>query len=187
MFETGEPRTAPEIHAALLAQRAEAEPFLAAIPTPELFAAQGAHWSPAEHARHLTKSIRPVSQALLMPKLALRLTFGKPSAPSRSFAGVREHYCNVLAGGADAGRFTPRAEPPPAEPEKRRAEIAAALFEQIETLAARLEGWDEEGLDLHQLPHPLLGDLTLREMLFFTLYHDAHHLRRVAERREPIG
>jgi hypothetical protein len=37
------------------------------------------------------------------------------------------------------------------------------------------------------LPHPLLGKLTVREMLFFTLYHQRHHVavveRRIAELR----
>jgi hypothetical protein len=35
----------------------------------------------------------------------------------------------------------------------------------------------------YRLPHPLLGKLTVREMLFFTVYHNAHHLDQVASRR----
>jgi len=35
---------------------------------------------------------------------------------------------------------------------------------------------DEDDLDRVMLPHPLLGKLTLREMLFFTIYHVEHHL-----------
>jgi hypothetical protein len=36
-------------------------------------------------------------------------------------------------------------------------------------------------LDLLILPHPLLGKLTLREMLYFTLYHVEHHEKQVLE------
>ena len=37
-------------------------------------------------------------------------------------------------------------------------------------------------LDRYRLPHPLLGKLTVREMLFFTVYHNYHHVRSVADR-----
>jgi hypothetical protein len=39
-------------------------------------------------------------------------------------------------------------------------------------------------LERIRLPHPLLGRLTTREMLFFTLYHNQHHVE-VAKRRLP--
>ncbi len=29
------------------------------------------------------------------------------------------------------------------------------------------------------MPHPLIGRLTVREMLFFTLLHTRHHLDRI--------
>ena len=34
----------------------------------------------------------------------------------------------------------------------------------------------EHKLDRCILPHPLLGKLTLREMIYFTIYHMEHHL-----------
>jgi hypothetical protein len=36
--------------------------------------------------------------------------------------------------------------------------------------------WSEAELDRYTLPHPLLGDLTMREMLCFTLYHNQRHI-----------
>ena len=33
----------------------------------------------------------------------------------------------------------------------------------------------EKDLDFYVLPHPLIGKLTLREMLFFCIYHVQHH------------
>ena len=32
-------------------------------------------------------------------------------------------------------------------------------------------------LDHYLLPHPLLGKITLREMLFFSAYHIQHHTK----------
>jgi hypothetical protein len=55
-----------------------------------------------------------------------------------------------------------------------------------ETVAAELygavEGWSERALDRFRLPHPALGQLTVREMLHFTLYHNLHHVENVAAR-----
>ena len=184
MFDPGEPQTGREIEATLRSVAAAGERFLAALPATEFFAPQGASWSPAEHARHLSKSVRPVAMALNLPKLVLRWRFGK-AAGSRSFPALREVYLAALAGGATAGRFTPSAQPPPEEPAKRQAEILATFRHEVETLADRLERWREPALDRHRMPHPVLGPLTVREMLFFTAYHNAHHLNRVAERRGP--
>ena len=57
-----------------------------------------------------------------------------------------------------------------------RHEIAAAA------LVTEVERWSERAMDRYRLPHPLLGQLTVREMLFFTLYHNVHHIHVVARR-----
>ena len=44
--------------------------------------------------------------------------------------------------------------------------------------------WGELALDRYRLPHPLLGRLTVREMLLFTLYHSVHHFNLVSTRVE---
>ncbi len=49
-------------------------------------------------------------------------------------------------------------------------------------LLAAMDRWRDSDLDRLRLPHPLLGKLTVREMLYFTLYHNAHHARRIVER-----
>jgi hypothetical protein len=38
-------------------------------------------------------------------------------------------------------------------------------------------------MDYHVLPHPLLGPLSVREMLFFTVYHNTHHVLNVQRLR----
>ncbi|NBX80802.1 MAG: DinB family protein, partial [Flavobacteriales bacterium] len=38
------------------------------------------------------------------------------------------------------------------------------------------DNFTEDDLDKYVLPHPLLGKLTLREMLCFTIYHVKHHV-----------
>lgn len=45
----------------------------------------------------------------------------------------------------------------------------------LRRLCASLDSFTEKELDQYVLPHPLLGKLTLREMMFFTIYHVQHH------------
>ena len=52
----------------------------------------------------------------------------------------------------------------------------------VEALTRALEAWDDVDLDRCRLPHPLLGKLTVREMMFFTLYHYEHHRAIIARR-----
>jgi len=42
-------------------------------------------------------------------------------------------------------------------------------------LIAKISNWKDEDLDHFLLPHPLLGKITLREMLYFTDFHILHH------------
>ncbi|QLH34686.1 MAG: DinB family protein [Cyclobacteriaceae bacterium] len=49
------------------------------------------------------------------------------------------------------------------------------LTKEVNRLAAKLNRFSEAELDLYILPHPLLGKLTLREMIYFTCYHVQHH------------
>jgi hypothetical protein len=181
-FETGEPRTATELSQALTTLVSRGAALLAPMPDTRFFAPQGTAWSPAEHVRHLRKSSAPLVTALKVPHLILRIRFGSHTGPSRSFAQIRELYRGDLARGATAGRFTPEPEPPPPNPADRRREVMNAWTAVTVELANAISAWSESALDRYQLPHPILGTLTVREMLVFTVYHTAHHLRRIEER-----
>jgi hypothetical protein len=128
--------------------------------------------------RHLAKSIRPVAKALRMPRLFLRVMFGAPRRASVTYDALRERYLAKLAGGADAGRFSPSQRVI-----TDRAQVMTELDDAIRDLRAAIVRWPERSLDRLQMPHPLLGKLTVREMLFFTLYHQLHHIDVVKRRR----
>ncbi len=181
-FETGYPSTAGEIRAAAQALRREIVQFLASIPTEAFFAPQGQSWSPAWHVRHLTKANFPFARALRLPKMVPRLLFGKASQPSRSFDKLREDYRARLAAGGQAGRFAPSDKELPSDLVAWRQEIVAIYERSVTDWIAGSQQWPERALDRIRLPHPLLGKLTVREMLFFTLYHNAHHMAIVTRR-----
>lgn len=182
VFPTGNPQTRSEILASLQRLHGESNQFLGAMSDAEFFTSQGGKWSPAEQVRHLTKSVRPVAKALRLPRIALALLFGYRRAASRSFTEVEAFYQNKLKTGVTAGRFAPSAQPAPNDPRARRTEIMQYWHDAHQQLERAMATWPEITLDRYRLPHPVLGKLTVREMLFFTLYHNAHHVRQVYAR-----
>ena len=52
-------------------------------------------------------------------------------------------------------------------------------MQMIAGLDRLLDSLSESDLDTLQAPHPLLGKLTLRELMYFTIYHAQHHQRNV--------
>ncbi|MCI0695857.1 DinB family protein [candidate division KSB1 bacterium] len=85
-----------------------------------------------------------------------------------------------MAKGARAtGRYIPVIEERPPDFDQAKQGILRKWDETSKKLLAVLQGWNEERLDKYLLPHPILGKLTIREMLFFTLYHDIHHVNNV--------
>lgn len=126
-------------------------------------------WSPAQIADHLNRSLSPVVLAFRLPRFVLRLLFGKANRPSRSYGELVTKYQNKLMAGAQpSGRFAP-------PPQVVLGPALARLIGNSERLARRMAHFSEAQLDYFILPHPLLGKLTLREMLYFTAYHAHHH------------
>jgi hypothetical protein len=186
-FETGEPRSLSELSGTLHRLVAEGTAFLAPMQDQAFFSPQGTAWPPALHVRHLQMSSAPLVLALKLPHFLLRLRFGSPDGKSRSFSEVREVYLGALEGGAQAGKYTPDPERSQANSTDRRHEIMNSWTMVTVELTNAMAGWSEADLDRYRLPHPVLGNLTVREILCFTVYHTAHHLRRVRERALGAG
>lgn len=182
----GHPFTRSEIAAALQAVEGEVASFFASLTHDELVDRVGEAWTPAEHLRHLCVSVSAVARGLAVPRCLLRLRFGRARAPSRPYEAIRETYRSMLAAGAGAsGRFVPpREDVSPALAAERRADLLARWARANAALRSALEPWSEADLERVRMPHPILGKLTVREMLFFTLYHNGHHVE-AARRRIP--
>jgi hypothetical protein len=173
------PQTREQLLEAFARQEAESFAYWTAFDTAAFFRRIGSSWSPAETVRHLSKSARPVVKALGMPKIALRLLFGRPRRDSMTYEAFRERYLQALSEGGQAGRFAPSAHAEE-DPEAWRRKIMDDFARVNGALRTAIARWPEEKLDRFQLPHPLLGKLTVLEMLFFTHYHQRHHMEVVA-------
>ncbi|MDZ4680465.1 MAG: DinB family protein [Saprospiraceae bacterium] len=139
-------------------------------------------WSAGQQLDHLIRSVKPVNLALRLPGWLLRVLFGKPNRASRTYAGLVEKYLQKLnAGGVASGPFVP-----PAIPLARKQPLLGVYNREAQRLMKIVNRWQDADLDHCLLPHPLLGKLTLREMLFFTIYHIGHHQRLLEQRVTPV-
>lgn len=146
------------------------------ISTEDLFTRHGEVWSPSDNLDHLIKSHKPISKALKLPKFTLQALFGKPKKPSMTYEKLCQIYRNELAKGAQAaGRYLPTQENPNENAEERKKELLDQFLKASSELVSIAEKWEEDELDEFLLPHPLIGKLTIREILFFTIYHNLRH------------
>lgn len=132
-------------------------------------------WNAGQQLEHIILSVRPVTLAFSLPKLVLRLWFGKANRKSRTYEDLVAKYKNkLLAGGRASARFVPQE----ISFEQRERKLVT-LTNHISKLIQKAERFSQSDLDIYLLPHPLLGRLTLREMLYFTIYHVQHHHEQI--------
>ncbi len=163
--------------------RGAAAEYLAGIPVDEFVRAQGDRWSPGDHVRHLAKSDFAIAKGLTVPRFMLRVAFGSPRAESRRFLTLIDAYRAALSAGGQAGPFAPEAKPLPPDLDGYRREVIDRWCMAHAEVVAGARRWDEAALDRYAIKHPLLGRLTVREMLMFAHYHESHHLNLLAARR----
>ncbi|MFK8104436.1 MAG: DinB family protein [Saprospiraceae bacterium] len=138
-------------------------------------------WSIKQEFEHLILSNKPVSSALKLPKLVLR-SFGKPRNPSRKFEALFDYYHGKLkTSPVPTGKFTPKEQN-----NLSRTDMLMGWGMISKKFDDRILNWSEEKLDQYLLPHPLLGKLTVREMLFFTIFHNHHHLSNMQDKLAQV-
>lgn len=134
-------------------------------------------WTAGQHLLHLIKSTRPLAKGLGLPRIVLRLRYGAVKSQSSYDEVVKRYQAALAAGGRAPDGFVPR---PVAATE--REELIRRFNAEIDQLCANLAKWDERDLDRTGAPHPLMGMLTVRELMHFTIYHMLHHLKGLEER-----
>ncbi len=165
-----------EIVNALIQNHTQFIGILKAMPADEAQRSLNGKWSPGQLLDHLVRSVSPVRMAFFLPAFVLKWRFGTSNRPSRTYEAVVEKYHAKLgAGGKASGSFIPAGT----------VNIKAhsdKLMGVVHSLCSRVGTYSEDQLDHYILPHPLLGKLTLREMLYFTAYHAEHHHAQITSR-----
>lgn len=171
-------QTKDQIAAALKRNVTVFNDFIASLDKEQFEATPNGKWSAGQNLDHLIRSIKPLQMAYGLPKFVLGILFGKANRPSKTYDElVNKYKTKLVAGGRASGPFIP-----PAVSFEKKDELIKSYAQQKRKLIIKIEKQKEEALDKYILPHPLLGKLTLREMLFFTIHHNEHHLELLKSR-----
>ncbi|MFM2267357.1 MAG: hypothetical protein RL757_798 [Bacteroidota bacterium] len=134
-------------------------------------------WSAGQQMEHIQLAVKPLNLAFWLPKFMLKMNFGTANRPSRTYEALVERYNQKLANGGRATRpFVPKSVTL-----SRRNAVLTSYEKTIQQFLKRVSKLNESDLDVYIIPHPLLGKLTLREMLYFTLHHVQHHAQMTAQ------
>jgi len=132
-------------------------------------------WSIAEEFDHVIKSASAVSSAMKVSPFMLKWKFGKPNRPIRTYDEILAKYTKALAS-VNGKAIAP--SPFQAEEGKvfNKADMLNHWESTLKKFEKRITKWSDKNLDKVLLPHPLLGKMMVREILFFTHLHTNHHL-----------
>lgn len=165
-----------EIIAALESNAEFSARFFSNLPDSMMFDGDLDHWSPAHHLVHLTQASISVERALRSGKLP-----SHPTARSRTYAEVRDAATASLAA-TPKDRLLEMGRRAVIAPGTTKQEIVEGFTTASARLRAAAAEWTEDALDRHALVHPLMGELTVREMLLFFVVHERHHFKSVRTR-----
>lgn len=145
---------------------------------PDIFnASKDGKWSAGENIQHLVNATKMTRVAFNVPKFMHLLLYGKPHRTSHGYSKVIDNYTKQLNNGAKAsGVYVPK---------KRNYEnqlLRTRILQEGDRLINSIDKkWTEEQLDKYVIKHPILGLLTLRELAYFTIYHNGHHTATVKQ------
>ena len=151
--------------------------FIASLNEKDFLYTSNNKWSAGQQADHILRSLKPVNFAFSLPLFLLKILFGKANRPSRSYAALVQRYREKLvAGGKASGRYIPRYVG-----YNQKESICKNIISVTASICKKAVKYSEEELDIYILPHPLMGKVTLREILFFSRYHTEHHRVKIVE------
>ena len=137
-------------------------------------------WTTGEVALHLLQSIKPLNDALSMPKFLLRLKFGKYTGAIRDYETIVHDYLERLKAQPS---FTFKASRNMRQPSlKDKKYILCRLQMESKKLQYKTKRISDTNLDTVLLPHPLLGKIPVRELIMWTAYHMEHHTKILQEK-----
>lgn len=136
-------------------------------------------WTSGQHILHLAKSIRILNKALKTPKFLLKRKFGLCNRPVRTYDQIAERYEERLTENKERVRIFNEGLKIPGIKQKER--LLTTLQIQNKKLQYKINKWADTDLDTLLLPHPLMGRMTIREIIMWTAHHTHHHTNILKE------
>jgi hypothetical protein len=132
-------------------------------------------WSAGQQLEHIKMSVKPLRQALILPKFLLKIYLGKANRPSKTYEQLVARYEEKInLGGTATSAFIPKVIS-----YDQKDKLFRDLMNLVQKLNTNLNNYSEADLDTMIAPHPLLGKVTMREMMYFTIHHVQHHQKLI--------
>lgn len=134
-------------------------------------------WSAGQQLAHIVLCIKATLYVFSWDKLIIEQNFGKTDRQNRTYEELKSDYqLKAIEGVKAPERFIPDAI---------TIDQAQILIEKlnllVKVLGQQIETFSEQELNTLLIPHPSLGSVTLREMLYNVAYHVEHHHLKVIE------
>ncbi len=136
-------------------------------------------WTTGQHTLHLADSLALLNKALKYPKFLLKYKFGICNRATRDYETIVKKYHEKLAVNQERATNFNKDLKIPLLSEKE------ILINKLNTgskkLQKKLKILKDKDLDRLLLPHPLMGRMTLREIIMWTAHHTEHHTKTLTE------
>ncbi|MFC0604853.1 DinB family protein [Winogradskyella pulchriflava] len=132
-------------------------------------------WTQGQQALHLLQSIKPLNDALSMPKFLLRFKFGKANRPVRDYDTTVKRYQERLLDAKGKTFKGSQNMKVPTLADKHY--ILNRLQTESKKLQYKTKKISDTNLDTVILPHPLMGKMPVREIIMWTAHHVEHHTK----------
>ena len=144
--------------------------FLEQLPEAYLQQSPDHRWTIGQELLHLTKANGGTTRMLGQPPEQLR----KAENPSRTYQEIVQEYQTKYAA-ANPPRGPQGVQPDEGAPTDK-VTLTAQWNKTGQALLTSAEAWPEPKWGQYTVwKHPLLGVLTVQEMLYFTTFHNEHH------------
>lgn len=132
-------------------------------------------WTTGQQIEHLIKSVSPIILGLSGPAILLKTRFGTIKRKEMSFDELFELYHAHLNKGAKAS--SPYI--PDEVPLSTKNSLLKTFDNKRKKLLKVIDRWSEKEISEIGAKHPVLGLLSIREVLYFTEFHTLHHLESI--------
>jgi hypothetical protein len=137
-------------------------------------------WTTGQQAKHVLESIKPLNTALSLPKFILKYKYGKANREVRDYDTVVDRYLQRLE--EAKGTVSPFSKGNKIPKAKDKNYFLNRLKVENKKLQHKTKKWSDHDLDTYILPHPLMGQMPIRELLMWTAYHIEHHTKTLMEK-----
>lgn len=160
-----------EITSLLLANYSSFINYINTLTEDEFLYRHQGKWSAGQQLSHIVLCIKPIVMVFSMDNAEIEQRFGKRGKIDMGYEPLVEITLQKLKeGGKAPERFLPETVSL-----DQKAVLTATLLEMIHELNTKINTFSDDTLDTLLIPHPLLGNVTLREMLYNVIHHVKHH------------